>query len=120
MCNILIVEDVDLIAKDLQENIKARGHDSVWIAESVKEAESIAVNNKINLSFVDLYLNGKLEGLKLAKMLHNEYNSNIVFVTAYPKEDINMDFNYKYINKPYSDKAIEEVLTENEVIGETA
>ena len=104
MCNILIIEDMDLIASDLEYALSQAGHNVIGKAENVDSALSIAKKSRISVAIVDINLSGKYEGIELSRILHDEYCINIIFVSAFQEELIKgLDFNFAFLSKPYNE-----------------
>jgi two-component SAPR family response regulator len=115
MYNVLIIEDIKLVAKDMSKVISKNGYSIAGISDNINDAESIVKNNNVDLAIVDLNLNGKLSGIDLAKMLYHKYNISIIFITAYSEDNINVDFDYDYISKPYNENLLIRLLRKNEL-----
>lgn len=103
---ILVVDDEEDICEILQYNLERAGY-QVKTSLSAEEALSQIAAQKYDLLLLDIMLGG-ISGLKLAKLLREDYKSNvpIIFVTALDTEDdILKGFSTggdDYISKPFS------------------
>ncbi|MBR6465262.1 MAG: response regulator transcription factor [Bacteroidales bacterium] len=103
---ILVIDDEEDICEILQYNLEKAGY-QVKTVFSAEEALSEIAAQKFDLLLLDIMLGG-ISGLKLAKLLREDYKSNvpIIFVTALDTEDdILKGFSTggdDYISKPFS------------------
>lgn len=107
---ILVVDDEEDICEILQYNLERAGYE-VKTASSSEEALYMIPKEKFDLLILDIMLGG-ISGLKLAKLLRDDYRNNIpiIFVTALDTEpDILEGFKTgadDYIPKPFSVKEV--------------
>ena len=103
---ILVVDDEEDICEILQYNLEKAGY-AVKCVLGAEEALSLFSSEKFDLMLLDIMLGG-ISGLKLAKLLREDYKSSIpiIFVTALDTEDdILKGFSTggdDYISKPFS------------------
>ena len=103
---ILIVEDEILIGMGLSLVLGMAGHHVRGPAGSVERALAIAAQEPPELAFVDVNLAGDAEGLDLARSLHVEHGTTIIFLTAQPKRtQAARDIALGVIAKPYDPQA---------------
>jgi len=119
---ILIVEDEVLISEHLKRIVQNLGYDVLDICEDYKEAVELLENEKPDLAFLDIRMNGVDEGIEVAKHLRTK-DIPFLFVTSFSdKETIKKAVNQQplgYVLKPFSKEEIEEQLTlvEQELTG---
>src|SRR5574344_864240 len=107
---ILVVDDEEDICEILQYNLERAGYE-VKTAISSEEALYMIPKENFDLLILDIMLGG-ISGLKLAKLLREDYKSTIpiIFVTALDTEpDILNGFKTggdDYIPKPFSVKEV--------------
>lgn len=107
---ILVVDDEEDICEILQYNLEKAGYE-VKTASSSEEALYMIPKESFDLLILDIMLGG-ISGLKLAKLLREDYKNNIpiIFVTALDTEpDILNGFKTggdDYIPKPFSVKEV--------------
>jgi len=112
--NIIIVEDDSLTALFLQESVEDLGHSVLGTFDSAQPLLEKVQNLDIDLTFMDIEINGKMDGIECAAILRNKYNIPSVFITSYQNSaTINdaMDSSpLGYLIKPVSETDIEAIL----------
>jgi DNA-binding response OmpR family regulator len=104
---VLIVEDELLVAENVKELLQTRGYIVIDVVSSAEKAFEIFSQLDPNLVIMDVRLQGSLDGIHAAIILHETFKKvPILFLTAYPKEDfphlLNLDpALYSYVTKPY-------------------
>lgn len=81
--NILIVEDDELIAMDMERMIEAMGHEVVQVVDNSTEALTLIQDHEINLAILDVRIQGDYDGIELAdkiQMIHDDIT--VLFVTS--------------------------------------
>ncbi len=81
---ILIVEDEQIIAADLEGKLQRMGHEVVGMAIGGEEAINIAVQLKPDLVLMDVQLEGAMSGTDAARTIQERTGAPIIFVTAFP------------------------------------
>lgn len=112
--NILIVEDEYINAKFIEQTLISQKHKVAGIVANALDAKDIIKNQSIDLIFMDINLEGSIDGLQLAKDIYETYNIPIIYTTAYgdsatieEAKDTNI---YGYLIKPFDERDIEAVL----------
>ena len=112
--NILIVEDEIIASQYLLNILESLGFINIFEASSFEEALEIVKSNKIHLSFMDININGSIDGINSARLLNKEYFLPIIFTTAYgDSQTINeaTDTNiFAYLIKPFEKNQVESSL----------
>ena len=102
--NVMIVEDERIIAEAIAILLKKLNYNPISIVSSGEEAISKLKDLKLDLILMDIILTGALDGIETAKIINNDYNIPIIFITAYgDKETLNrakLSEPYGYIIKP--------------------
>src|SRR5262249_6780534 len=57
------------------------------LAPNAQQAMSIAMNGKLDLVLIDIYLNGARDGIEAARCLRETFGAPIIFITAYTDDD---------------------------------
>ena len=88
---------------------------SVKIASSGESALKEIEKENFDLIFMDVALNGNLDGIETAKIIKSKYpNMKIVFVSGSSNltdmENINQLKPYKFISKPLKPKELEGII----------
>jgi CheY-like chemotaxis protein len=115
---ILIGEDDELIAADMQHQLRGLGYQVVIRAGTPKEVVFWAHEQKPSLIVLDMNITGDMHGLEVAREIHSIANIPIVFVSAYAADvsenDSVIPRPYRYVTKPFIlsqlHAAIEELL----------
>jgi two-component system response regulator HydG len=106
---ILIVEDQFIEANALRISLKNAGYAVCSIASSVDEAIKIKNKEKPNLILLDIRLQGKLNGIDLAKILRSE-NIPFIFLSANSSKEIldaaKATRPYGFLVKPFREKDV--------------
>src|SRR5713101_4415535 len=82
---ILAIEDEGIIAKDIENRLKALGY-QVEVACSGEEAIEKAGAHHPDLALVDIVLKGKIDGIETARWIRNQYDIPVIYLTAYGDE----------------------------------
>ncbi len=84
MCaRILIVEDEQLVAADLEAKLTRLGYYVVGLAASGADAIRLASSSHPELVLMDVRLQGGMDGIETAKRLKDVTPAPVIFVTAY-------------------------------------
>jgi DNA-binding response OmpR family regulator len=81
---ILIVEDEQIIAADLEDKLVRMGHEVVGMAIEGGEAVSMADQVKPDLVLMDIQIEGQMSGTEAAQQIRERTGASIIFVTAFP------------------------------------
>src|SRR5688572_27117072 len=106
---VLIVEDQFIEANNLQRILENAGYKVCSIARSVPIALEIVENEKPDLVLLDIFLQGNLTGIDLAKKL-KEKNIGFVYLSANSNkntlDEAKVTRPYGFLVKPYREKDI--------------
>ncbi len=80
---ILIVEDEQLVAADLEAKLTRLGYEVVGLAASGVDALRLASEEHPELVLMDVRLQGDMDGIETANLLQNVSAAPVIFVTAY-------------------------------------
>ena len=83
MMRILIVEDEFIIAEDLKLTLQNFGHEVVSIVSSGEKAIDYADKLTPDIIFMDILLDGEVNGIDAAIKIREKHNVPIVFCSAY-------------------------------------
>jgi two-component system, response regulator PdtaR len=99
---ILIVEDEPIVAWSLADSLRESGHTILGPAASSDEAIQLCAPCMPGLALVDITLDGRVEGIALARRLKSEMSIDSIFMTAQPMlARENADAALGLIEKPY-------------------
>ena len=110
LINVLIVEKESIISLDLKHKLESMNH-IVTVTQSGEEALKIVENNKIDLIFMAISLQGTLNGLDTAIKIRNQSNIPIIYISATSNltilEQLKHTRPFQYITKPFEDSQIQ-------------
>ncbi|QSZ42179.1 response regulator [Sulfurimonas aquatica] len=116
---ILIVEDDFLIVAQIQECLERLGHEVLATFDDASLALTFVKNNKPDFVFMDIELNGPLDGIQCANALKNRYSIPSIFVTSHHETDILKESMaatpLNFLPKPFEDSNIEAVVALAEI-----
>lgn len=102
---ILVVEDEGITAMDIKSRLEELGYIVPALANSGKEAISLAKKLKPNLILMDINLKGEMDGTQAAKYISSHFQIPIIFLTAFNDESTlnraKESAPYGYITKPF-------------------
>lgn len=83
MIKILIVEDLGSVATVLAAALEAQGYDVVGTVAEGAEAVRLTRELKPDLVFMDISLEGEVDGVEAAGAIHSESGTPVVFLTSH-------------------------------------
>jgi len=105
---ILIVEDERIVSKDIKIRLQRFGYTVSGIAISGEDAVKKAEELHPDLVLMDIVLEGKMNGINAAEIIHSCFNIPIVYLTAYSDkstlERAKKTEPFGYILKPFDDR----------------
>lgn len=108
---IFITEDEFIVAKNLESKLMHLGYEVTGIAASGEMTLHQIKNNPPDIVLMDIMLAGEIDGIETAKIIKNEFNIPVIFLTAYSSEEIYKRAAivepYAYIIKPYEERELE-------------
>lgn len=112
--NILIVEDEIFASKYLLEILKSLGFCNIYEVTNSDDALSIVKNKRVDLVFMDINIEGAIDGIECSNILNNEYFIPVIFTTAYGDSQTIKEASttnlYGYLVKPFEAHDVEAVL----------
>ena len=108
--SVLIVEDENIIAKDLARIMKKFEYDVVDIVTSGEEVITRAIELEPSLILMDIKLNGKMSGIEAAEEIKKMIDVPIIYLTAYADTEsiqkAKLTEPFAYIVKPFDEKVL--------------
>jgi two-component system, NtrC family, response regulator AtoC len=83
---ILIVEDEQITATDIEDTLAGLGYEVVGVAANAAEAYDIARKRKPQLALMDIRLKGEVDGIDAARKLREQFGTPSIFLTAHADE----------------------------------
>jgi len=104
---ILIIEDENITALEIQNKLEEWGYDVVGTAGSGEEAIQIAYENEIELILADIVLRGDMDGIDAVDRISSRYDVPVIYLTAHADNDTfsraKMTKPSGYVIKPFDD-----------------
>ena len=106
--NVFIVEDENIVAKDIEQSLKKLGYNVVGIASSgEKVKELLEAGVKPDIFLMDIMIKGAMNGIEVANYVKEKLNLPVIFLTAYADENplskAKITEPYGYILKPFKE-----------------
>ncbi len=80
---ILVVEDENIVAKDLVQTLTGLGYQVCGVAASGEDGVRAAHECRPDLVLMDIRLRGDIDGIEAARRIHEELDTPVVFLTAH-------------------------------------
>lgn len=107
---ILLVEDEAIVARDLVERLKGLGYSVAGTAASGQEALELAGTTHPSLVFMDITIQGPMDGVETATEMGSRMDVPIIFLTAHTDTGTMQRAKgaspYGYLIKPLDDREI--------------
>lgn len=108
---IMIVEDEEIVAADIQMSVEKMGYSVCAMASSGIEAIKKADLTRPDLILMDIVLKGGMDGIEAAKQIKELYKIPVVYLTAFGENDMiqraKVAEPYGYITKPFRDRDLQ-------------
>jgi CheY-like chemotaxis protein/DNA-binding PadR family transcriptional regulator len=114
MSKILVVDDEAIITMQLEERLTAMGYTVAGMAASGEEAIEKARRLLPDIVLMDIVMPGKMNGIEAAKIIGEELNLPVVFITSYADDAIIEKAKnarpYGYVLKPFNELEIKAAI----------
>lgn len=105
--SVLVVEDENIVAKDIQQILLKMGYKVIGTASSGEKAKEILKENQPDIILMDIMLKGNMSGIDTAEYVKEIYDLPVIFLTAYADENTlskaKITEPYGYILKPFKE-----------------
>lgn len=112
--NIAIVENDGLTATFIKETLEDLGYNIFGPYDECKDCLVQAEKTSIDLIFMDIAINGSMDGIRCALKLQKEYAISSIFITSYQDKNTISDameaYPLGYLIKPVSELEIKSIL----------
>lgn len=112
--NILIAEDEDLLALDLERTLGELGYRVAEVAASGARAIDLTGETKPDLVLMDIALKGSIDGIEAAHKIRERYRVPVIFLTANTNSQTVSRANeaapYGYLVKPWRPKELDATI----------
>lgn len=85
---LLIVEDDPIVAFGINTFLKKQGIQNVTYETNPKSVLKAFQSQKPDIALIDINLNSPITGIDLAKSITSEYDTEIIYITAYQSSNI--------------------------------
>jgi CheY-like chemotaxis protein len=110
-CKVLVVEDENLIAMDLQRRLEGLGYSVTGTAGTGEAAMRLAKATHPDIVLMDIVLRGPVDGIELSAGMRSELDIPVVYVTAHSDEKTvsraKATGPYGYVTKPVDDRQLQ-------------
>lgn len=105
--NVLVVEDENIVSKDIQHSLDKLGYNVVGAASTGEKALTLAHEHKPDVVLMDIMLKGDMNGIETASKIKESLNIPVIYLTAYADESTlskaKVTEPYGYIIKPFKE-----------------
>jgi len=112
--NILIVEDEVISTQYLIDVLKSLNVGTIYDSTNFEDALDIVKNHTIDIAFMDINIDGSVDGITSAKILNENRFLPIIFTTAYGDSQTILEASdtniFGYLIKPFDTNAVEATL----------
>lgn len=113
--SILVIEDEFIASEYLIQILCSFEVKYIFKATSFDEAIEIVKNNRIDLVFMDINIQGGIDGIKCSSLINKEYFIPIIFTTAYGDtntiNEAKEENIFGYLIKPFQESDVEASLS---------
>ena len=81
--SVLIVEDENIVAKDVRSRLTRLGYTVAGVTASGEEAVELAGKVRPGLVLMDIMLKGEMDGIAAAEIIRGRFDIPVVFLTAF-------------------------------------
>jgi len=111
---ILVVEDENIIASDIENTLKSLGFYVCGVVSSGEEAIIRVPAVKPDLVLMDIKLKGEINGITAANEIYRNYKVPIVYLSAYGDEatieKARKSNSFGFVNKPFAEYELEGII----------
>ena len=83
---ILVVEDEAIVAMDIADTLRKLGYGITGTVPSGEHAIASVKENRPDLIFMDIGLQGEMDGIQTAAQIRSQYSIPVIFLTAFVDE----------------------------------
>jgi len=107
---ILIVEDETIVAKDIEQSLRALGYQVLGIAVTGAAALQLAEEAAPDLILMDIKLKGEMDGIATAERIRKRFDLPVVLLTAFSDEGTlqraKVTEPFGYLLKPFEEREL--------------
>ncbi|MBW4576676.1 MAG: response regulator [Aphanothece sp. CMT-3BRIN-NPC111] len=107
---LLVVEDEEIVAFDIESTLNTLGYDVIAVVPSGEEAIQEAATSKPDLVLMDIRLKGSMDGIQASESIIKHFNIPVVYLTAHADaatlERAKITTPFGYLVKPFEESAL--------------
>ncbi|HBB33365.1 MAG TPA: hybrid sensor histidine kinase/response regulator [Cyanobacteria bacterium UBA9273] len=107
---LLVVEDEEIVALDIETTLKHLGYKVVAVVASAEEAIVTSATTQPNLVLMDIMLKGDVDGIQAAEVIRQRFHIPVIYLTAYADlntlERAKISEPFGYLLKPFEEKEL--------------
>jgi len=111
---ILIVEDENIVAKDIKIHLEKLGYIITDIVSSGEKCINKIEERRPDLVMMDIMIKGRINGIEAANIIKERFNIPVIFLTAYADDDTikkaKLAEPYGYIIKPFKERELQTTI----------
>jgi two-component system, cell cycle sensor histidine kinase and response regulator CckA len=111
---IMVVEDENIVAKDIQSRLEKMGYEVPAVAASGEEAIEMTPRRRPDLVLMDVMLRGDMRGTEAAEAIRTRYDIPVIYLTAYSDTDTveraKVTEPYGYLLKPFDEQDLKTAI----------
>ncbi|MCL5035899.1 MAG: PAS domain S-box protein [Chloroflexi bacterium] len=111
---VLVVEDENIIAKDIADTLIKLEYEVSGIASSAEDALKNIEKNNVDLVLMDIVLKGKTDGIKAADIIRSRFHIPVIYLTAYSDEETlqraKVTEPFGYLLKPLEERELQTTI----------
>jgi DNA-binding response OmpR family regulator len=111
---ILIVEDDAVSAVLLQRALEKNNHEIIGLVDSGEKALDFLSQNQVDIVMMDIDLAGYLDGIQTTRLINEEFDVAVVFLSASSDEDtlrkVLETYPSGYVIKPFNIRELNMVI----------
>jgi chemotaxis response regulator CheB len=107
---LVIVEDERIVAMNLEHRLRELGYEIIGSFSSAEECLDMVRRTMPDIVLMDIKLSGKMKGTEAARILWEQYQIPVVYLTAYADnrtlDEAKLSMPYGYVVKPFRPEQI--------------
>lgn len=111
---IVVVEDEQIVSKDIQVRLKKFGYEIAGAAASGEDAIELVGDTRPDLVMMDVMLKGHMLGTEAADIIRKKYDVPVIYLTAYADESTlnqaKITEPYGYVLKPFDERELKTTI----------
>ncbi len=112
--SVLIVEDEPIVAEDLRVHLRLLGYENIEKVMSAEEALEFVEKQPPDIVLMDIRLQGEMDGIDAAKLIHERLHLPVIFITAFADEEsverAKEAESFGYILKPFDSLTVKTTI----------